>query len=338
MANGYKVLTDYTLTYERESSWGTEKDTTPIGIPTEDMVFNMEPDLHRLNRSWGYRGQHESNTWNDTFSTNPTATCSMIMTQEMLRDLLPGLLQADSDYSAASEVWTMFTGNYADLPQPKTNGDGYFYTLCRNSPASADDEVITSAIVQSMTLKIGATDDEGILMADVEFLGKDYSRGATQGGTISHMALTNMYKWGNITTASGITFGSADLTSDFVSAEISITANAKHVSDIPDGEYVFPKWDVTTTIKCIANADTEAIKTKVLSRDVDLAEQLVIAFGTSKDTPAADSDLVFTSHAYATGWDSDYAEGEVITFTFEGVFGNTAADEYPARFEFFIAE
>ena len=332
---GYKVLSDYTFTIERESAYGTAVGSTPIGLPTEEMTFSQEPNKHRLNRAWGYRGQHEANTWQDTYGVVPTASTSVIMTPQLMTLMLPGVLQADVDWAAATSVWTMYTNNYADLPLPKGADEGYFYTLVRNSPASADDERLVSAIPTSLTLSIGPTDNEGILMSQWEFVASQYDREVDAGGTISHAQLTDMYKWGEICTVSGVTFGSVDLTSDFVSAEISITNGAKLVNDIPDGEFVFPKWEVTATVTVIANANTEGIKTKVLDRDVNLAEPLKICFGTSATTPAAEGDLILTMHAYATEWSSDYAEGEVITFTFEGVFGG--AGEYPFQAKFYHA-
>ena len=76
---GYKVLNDYTFTIERESVYGTAVAVSGIGLPTEDMTFSQEPNKHRLNRAWGYRGQHEANTWQDTYGVVPTAAVSMII-------------------------------------------------------------------------------------------------------------------------------------------------------------------------------------------------------------------------------------------------------------------
>jgi len=330
--SGYKVLSDYSFTLERETVYGTPVGSAPIGLPTETMTFTQTPNKHRLNRAWGYRGQHEANTWQDTYGVVPTAAVSMIMTPQLMEVLLPGVLQNATDWTATSNVWTMYTNNYANLPLPKGNDEGYFYTLVRNSPATLDDERLTSAVPTSLTLSIGPTDNEGILMADWEFAAKEYDRSITVSGTIAHAELTDMYKWGELV---NVSFGAYDLTSDFVSAEIKVTSGAKLVSDIPDGEFVFPKWEVSCTLKVIANSNTEAMKTKVLNRDVNLAETLKIAFGTSATTPSAEGDLILTMFAYATEWSSDYTEGEIIDFTFEGVFGNTGSSEYPFMAKFY---
>lgn len=328
--SGYKVNADYTFTIERGSAWGTAVDTAPEGLPTEEMTMDIEANAHRLNRAWGYRGQHEDNTWQDTFGKIPTASSMVILTPEIITLLMPGILQSSADWTDTLDVYSMYTNNYADLPSPKTSNDGYYYTLVRNSPEAGDDEVIDSAVPSSVTLSISPDDNDGVLVGQFEFIGDTYTRGQSQSGSVTHLGLDYMYQWGDIVSVS---FGGADLTSDFVSAEINVTSGAKLVSDIPNGEVVFPKWEITGTLKVIANASTEAMKDKVLSRDVALAEPLVIAFGSSATTPALDGDLIITSHAYLTNWTSDYAEGEVIDFEFEGVFGG--AGEYPIALDYF---
>lgn len=328
---GYKVLSDYTFTLERGTAWGTKIETAPVGMPTEDMTFTFEGTPHRLNRAWNIRGQHESNTWQDTFNNVPSASTSIIMTPELMAMILPGLLQKDSDWTATVDVWDMFTNNYVDLPSIKGADEGYFYTLVRNSPASGDDEIIDSAIISSMKLMIGHTDNDGVLKADIEMIGIGYSSAQTAAGTITHASLAEMFNWGAI---SAVSFGASDLTSDFISAEINISNGAKLAQDLPTGEVVLPRWEVTGTIKIIANALTEAMKVKCLNNDVDSAEPLTITFGNA--APAANGDMNIVSHCYLTGWSSDFGEGEVIDFQFEGVFG-VSAGEYPIGFEFFYA-
>lgn len=328
---GYKVLSDYTFTIEKETSYGVPVASAPIGLPTESMEFNIESNKHRLNRAWGYRGQHEANSWNDTFGVVPSATVNFIMTPQLMTLVLPGILQKSTSWTPAANVYTMYTNNYADLPLIKGSNEGYFYTLVRNSPKALDDERITSAVPSTLKLSVGPTDNEGILMGEWEFLGSEYDRGLTVSGTVSHAALTDMYKWGEL---NAVTYSGYTLTSDFVSMELNVTNGLKKVSDLPDGEFVMPKWEVTGTLKVIANANTEAMKTLVLNTDVSQGAELKIAFGTSSTTPAANGDLILTSFCYLTGWSSDYAEGEVIDFTFEGVFGG-GANEYPLQAKFY---
>jgi hypothetical protein len=224
----------------------------------------------------------------------------------------------------------MFTQNYDGLPSPKSGNQGYFYTLVKNSPQSGDDEIIASAIPSSVKLAVSPTDNEGVLKADIEFVGTGYEKGVTSGGIVKHADLANMYRWGSI---SAVKFGTANLTPDFISAEINITHGAKLAQDLPTGEVVFPKWEVTGTVKVIASPLSETMKSIVLSRDVNNAEELVIAFGS--ETPTAEGHLVLSSMCYLTEWKSDYTEGEVIEFQFEGVFTNS---KYHSRRSSFITQ
>lgn len=327
--SGIKVLSDYTFTAESGSVFGTAADSLPIGLPTEKLEFGIEPIKHRIPRSFGYRGPHESNTWQSTGSGFiPTANTSIILTPQLLAYLLPGIFQSDTPWTGSSGDWTMFTNNEPDLPKPKATNSGSYYTLTRNSPDSNDDERIDSAIPTSLKLTINATDNAGSLMGELEFMGRGYKRGFTSAGTVSHAALTNRFEFNNIVEVS---YGGDNFYTDFVSMEMNITDGAKFINDIPLGEAVFPKWEVQGTVKMLANSFSEGFKDLADSADVDSGQPLVIAFGNT--SPAANGDLVITSHAYLTNHPSDYTEGEVIEFSFEGVFGG--AGEYPVKVNFF---
>ena len=316
--SGYIVKQDYFFTVERGTTWGIQKEATAYALPTEDMTFNIEPNAHRLNRANGVRGQHEDATWQDTWGVVPTASTSVICTPLLMKEVLPGLLQKGTDWVAASNVYTMNCNNYADLPSPKADNDGYFFTLTRNSPEAGSDEEIASAIISSAKFTVSPTDKEGVLTADLEFVGTGNLRGQTSSAVVTPMSLDTMFKWGDL---ASVMFGSVDLTSDFISAEINVSNGAKLAQDLPTGEVVFPKWEVSGTIKVIANANTEALKDKCLSRDPNQSETLAIAFGNA--VPAANGDLVLSSDCYLTKFSSDFTEGEVIEFSFEGVFGDS---------------
>ena len=326
------VKLDYTFTYERGSVYGSVIDVAPKGIPTDDMTIQQAATAHRLPRAFGYRGNHESNVYQDTGSTIPTAQFGCFMTPELVVDLLPGILQTTGSYISASGVYNFHTKNYAELPSVKADNDGYFYTLTRNSPSASNDEYIASAIPSTIQLSIAPEDNDGILYANIEFIGKGYSRSQTMTGSITNVELENKFKWSEIVSAS---FGSYDLTTDFVSLTLNATPGTKLLSSIPDGEIVFPQWQINGTLRVIATVNTEDMKTKVLTRDVNSGEELKLAFSGNGVTPAVEGELIITSHAYLTEWSSEYDEGEIIDFTFEGVFGNAVSNEYPLRMQMY---
>ena len=275
--SGLLVNKDFTFTYERGTTWGSAIDTSPIGIPTEDGIeFTVEPNARRFNRAYGYRGIHEDNASQDMSGVVPTAQVSMRVNPQILRDLLGGILQNSGSWPVSSDVYDMITRNYADLPRPKKGGNGYYYTIARQSPDGTD-EYISSAIPSALKLSISPADNDGQLMGEWQFIGKDYHQTGSLIATIAHSEVSGCYKWSNIDTVS---FGDVNITTDFVSAEINVTQNAKFAGEIPDGEVVFPQWDVNGTIKVLANTNTNTMKNKVLNRDAGQAEQLIIGFGT----------------------------------------------------------
>ncbi|BDQ01946.1 MAG: hypothetical protein KatS3mg036_0500 [Ignavibacterium sp.] len=321
-----RVLQDYTFTAERETIYGQENDTAPVGLPTENLEFTLEPNKHRLNRAWGFRGFHSANSWNDTFNVVPTAQSKILITPQILHLLLPGLLQSKPDWTATADVWTMKANNYAQLPGVKTANEGYFFDLARRFQDGTG-ELMKGAVVNSLKLSVSPTDDEGILSGEFQFIGSAIDRNFSATGTVTHAPLTNMYRWGNL---SQVSYNNNPLLSDFISCELNITNGAKFAQDLTSSEIVFPKWEVTGTIKVVANAYTEAMKNDCLLKDVNMAVPIKIVFGNSN--PSAEGDLAITVNAYLTGYKPDYTEGEVIEFTFEGVFGNSVS---PVEFKFF---
>jgi hypothetical protein len=136
-----------------------------------------------------------------------------------------------------------------------------------------------------------------------------------------------MYKWGDL---SAVTYNSQAMLSDFISCELNISNGAKFAQDLATSEIVLPKWEVTGTLKVVANAQTEAMKTACLLKDVNAAVPIKFVFGNLANT--AEGDLTISVNAYLTGYKSDYNEGETIDFTFEGVFGNSVS---PVEFKYF---
>lgn len=321
-----RVLQDYTFTAERETTYGQEKDTAPTGLPTENLEFTLEPNKHRLNRAWGFRGNHAANSWNDTFNVIPSAQSKILLTPQVLYLLLPGLLQSKTDWTPVADVFTMKANNYMQLPGIKSSNEGYFFELARRFQDGTG-ELMKGAVVSSLKLSISPTDDEGILSGDFQFIGSSIDRNFTANGAVTHAPLTNMFRWGNL---SEVSYNGQALLSDFISAEINITNGAKFAQDLTSSEIVFPKWEVTGTLKVVANAYTEGMKNDCLLKDVNLASPIRIAFGNSN--PGAAGDLLITINAYLTGFKPDFTEGEVIEFSFEGVFTNSAS---PIEFKFF---
>lgn len=327
------VKTDYTFTLEKGSTWGTAIQVTPLGIPTEEMKLGQEATAHYIPIAKGVRGQLESTTWQNTSSTFPTASFECPASPAVLKNVLPALFQKTPAWSAAANVWTMFTYNCSGLPSI-TDNEGYFYTLNRrNDCDSTNSDQIASAVMKSLKLSIARDANEGLLWMGTEWIGKTFNRAVTLASGVTHMSVSGMYQFDN---RSSVVYGSYDLTSSFVSMEMNITNGAKFIRDIPTANVVFPMWEVEGTLVVAKTSDTNTMKSEVLSRDVDSARILTFKWGTGS-IDAAD-ELQIDCNAYLTSFESDFEEGEVISFGFKGVFGTnpgTAAGENPVTVKFF---
>lgn len=323
-----QVLHDFTFTYEKGTVWGTATGSAPAGIPTENMEINIEPIAHEVMRAYGFRGTVEDNRWQESSLSIPTANFVGPVVPQLMKDLLPCLLQSSASYSPAGSVYTMFTKNYSALPNP-ANGEGTFVTLVRNSPIAGQDVVLNSAVVKSLKLTCDVKNDNAVLNGTWDFIGKGYSKSATQAGTITNIPLTNMYRFSNLGLAE---LDGSSLLSSLVSFEINITNNAKFVNDLPVGGVVFPKWEVTGNFKVIANSATQGFKDLVLASNPSTSKELNFSFGDAAVTSAGEMNI--TSQVYLTKYTSDYAEGEVITFDFAGVF-DAASTKFPIEFSFY---
>ena len=326
-----QVLNDFTFTYEKASVWGTATGSAPRGIPTEDMPISIEPVTHEVMRSYGFRGKVTDNVWQESSLSVPVANFTAPVVPQMLKELLPTLLQSGSAWTTGSaNIYSMFPKQYAGLPNP-ANGEGTFVTLVRNSPVSGNDVILNSAVAKSLKLTVDVKNENAILIGAWDFIGKGFAKNTTAPGTISNLAITNAYRFSAITAC---TFNSIyDLFSyGLTSIEWNITNGAKFVNDLPTGGVVFPKWEVTGNFKVAAGADSETLKDLVNTNAAGNAAPLVVSFGDGTVSTAGEMNI--TCNAYLTKYDVSYTEGEVITFSFIGTF-NAAGTAYPIKFDFF---
>ena len=331
------VKNDYTFTLERGTTWGSAIQDTPLGIPTEEMKVGQEATAHYIPIAKGVRGQQEATTWQNTSSTFPTATFDCPASPAVLKNVLPALFQSDPDWTPATNVYTLFTYNCSGLPNVTGSNEGYFYTLNRrNDCDSTNSDQLASALMKSLKLSLARDANEGVLWMSTEWIGKGFNRGVTLSSGVTHMSVSGMYEFDNRT---AVTYGSYDLTSAFISMEMNITDGAKFIRDIPTANVVFPMWEVEGTLVVAQTSDTNTMKSEVLSRDVDSARTLT--FGWTTGAVSADGEMQIDCNAYLTSFESDYEEGEVITFGFKGVMGTnggvSAAGEHAAKITFYAA-
>ena len=334
MAGVKTTQKDLIFSAERGTAWGTAVHSSPVGLPAKEMAITLEPSVHNFERCQGIRGDHENDFFIDTNGAIPTASVAIPMTPQLMELLLPGVLQTNSDYTKTVSNYTMQTHNYAELPTPKNDNDGYFYTLERNRPGGdgAEDVILSSAIPTSLKLSVAPLDNEGVLWGEFEFTGKGYNNDATASGEdATEASVAALYNFNAITAFS---FGAYDLTDDLVNFEVNITSGAKLVNDIPNGEVTFPKWEVTGTFNVLGGTNTNTMKDLVYSSLINTGQTLTLSFGTN--APVADGDLTLTMFCYLTSEASNFEEAESIEFGFRGVFGSTAANEYPLQAVFTV--
>ena len=329
-----KVQQDYEFSIERETTFGTAVDTSPIGLPTENLVIEHEPDIHKIPRADGVRGEYEARRWQDTASTIPKASMGLVMTPQLMALMLPGILQKDVDWAAVTNVWTMYPVQYADLPAPRGDDTGYFFTLARRSPVANDSVRLAGAIPTDFKFTIHPTENDGVLFCDSNWIGASYSRKVNLSQNSTQASLVNLFKWGDIGLVKFTDYGSNEytLTNDFLSAEINISYGAKFANDIPTGEVVFPLLTVSGNFKVGAGDNTEVMKDLVRASAINTTNLLQIQFGDG--TVSTDGELNLDIYCYLSSHEDDYTEGENIVFGFEGVLGTTG--QYPFQAEFFL--
>ena len=328
------VKYDYTLTIERATTWGTAIQGVPLGLPTDEMKMGQEATAHYFPRAQGVRGQLESTTFQNTSNSFPTASFSCPASPAVLKNVLPYLFQKSTSWSPTANVYTMFTYNCSGLPSISDN-EGYFATMCRrNDCDSANSERIAGAVMKSLKFTLARDANEQALYMETEWIGKNYTRGVTLASGVTHISISGHYDFDSV---DSFTYGSYDLTSALVSYEINCTPGTKFIRDIPTQNVVFPMWEVEGSFQVAKTSNTNTMKDEVLSRDVDSARILTLFWGTGS-VDAAD-ELQIDSNAYLTSFESDYEEGEVITFGFKGVMGTNggsiAGGEHPMKVTFY---
>jgi len=321
---GYATLKDYVFTLETGSAWGTAKDVIPTSIITDqEVTFNLEPTKHRFERLRGIRTLHEAESWNESSSAVPTVTTNnILLTATTIRNYLNAAFPISGAWTAVSSNYNFYPQSGSYLPLYKSN-QGYFHTITRRSPTSNDSLRVASAIPKSMKLKIDPIANDSCLMADIEWLACNLQDGVNPTASVFYNSIPDVYTYSNI---SLVEFDSTDITADFISAEINYTNNAKFVSDLPDKEIVFPKFEVNGTFKVVASADADVWRQEVFTQGISSAKLLTIDF----DISTQSSDLRLQVNCMLTDCKTDLTEGEVLEFSFEGVAGATAG-VYPIK-------
>jgi len=317
-------------TVEKAATWGTAIATSPKGLPVDDLEIEIQPQERRIKRGRGIRGQHEGDSWNDTLGAIASARFKTPMTHEILELLLPAVLQKNPAWAAVSNVWTLYPVALASLPTIEDD-EGYFFTVTRNTETADQDVRIGAAVGGSVKFSIDPGADDRLLMGEFEMFGKAYERGITAAGTVSQLALTYPYKFSNI---SEVTFAAGDVTADFYGLELNISLGGKFHSDVPEGQVVFPTVEVSGSFKLLASATTETMKGLVESTAINTGAWFRVVFGTDPgDAGDEKGDLAIEVFLLLKKYDCDFSEGEVVTFEFDGVFGDTGAGtpEYPVR-------
>lgn len=330
-----KVLKDFILSAEKETTFGTPVDSTSIALPTDDMQFDPQFSNHQIARARGVRGDHEGDAFNDSDLSIPTASFTAPVTSNQFVVLLPGVLQSASAWSPTTNVYDMFTvAGSESLPTPKADNSGYFYTLFRNSSdATLDDERLTSAIPTSLKLSLDPNENDGLLTAQWDFIAKAYSRGITGSGTVTQesLASTLIYKYSGLTTISA--WGQSPALKDIAGFEINVTNNGKFLLNNPNSEVVFPMFDVSGTLKLVGGAAAEAIKALCASSAVSTGADLSFTWGDG--TVSSAGEMILTVFGLPLSYTMDYSDGEICSIAFKGMFGGES--EYPFEANFFAA-
>lgn len=331
---GTVVKLDYTYSIEKGATWGTAIDTAPYGLPIDQLEIKQSSIQHEFPRAYGIRATQEDNYFSEDTLSIPTAKISnMPVTPVILKDLLGGILQKPTAWSPTTSIYTMFANTtYAGAPAFRSN-EGYFYTITRNTPESAKDERIASAVPHTLKLSLDVKDNNSVLMADLDFIGNGYARNVTATTTPLVYGLATLYKFSGL---GAVKFDSVSIKADFIGFEVEIKNNAKFVNDLPTGEIVLPKYEASGKIKMMGgSAEAELMKTYAQNSAQSTGRQFEIQWGDGTVSSAGELNLSF--FCYLTNWSSSYDEGEVIEFDFVGCEGVTASTEYIAYAKFHSA-
>jgi len=340
----HKVSLDFQQTHERQDAWDTlvNSDASEVvdlaaGVFHQGFKITQPGDVHQIARALGRRGKSESSRFQNTAQSTPTARGNIVANYSNLIRMLPYLFQKSADwpFTADGSIQSLYPCEYAELPDMKGSGEGYFATLTDRSPDASDSDRMGNSLINGGKFMIHHTDNDGILAVETEWIGQSHAIGSIGDGEIdTNLILSSaadpLFEWDDIV---DVDFGGVDLTDYFLGAEFNVTSGAKFLQDAPNGEVIFPEWIVDGNIVIGDNAAIEAMRGKVRSRGTSVAELLTISFG-SAATPAALGDLRLSTFCYLTSDDDEADEGKIWTFGIEGLFGG--AGEYPFEVEIFI--
>lgn len=330
---GRKTNRDYQYTYEKQATWGTAIDTSPVGLALPDLEIKLEANDQTVERARGLRYDVTSDSWQDTAGKIASwkFTQPHIVTPTFLKDLLPGVLQKSSTgWAAVGNVWTMFPEVPANIPTPAATNDGYFYTLTRNSNRASDDEYIKNALITSMKFSVHPSENHGVLVCEAEGIGQGFTRGATVSGTVGQLDLAQRYAWSSIGT---FEYNAFNLLPDFHSMEFTISYGGKYLRDLPAGDAVFPFFTVSGSFTVLAGTNTEAIEGYYYSQASGTAYLLKCYFGDGTVSSAGELNLDF--YTKLTSCEPNMTDGEHYTFGFKGELGATASN-YPFQAKFYL--
>ncbi len=322
---------DYTYLAAREATFGTAITASGTQIPTEEMAIDHQIKYHQINRATGLRGSLDADSWTDQVGSTPTAQAKYVLARGMM-DLLPATLQKTPNWAAAANVMTFYTEVYSGMPNFASN-EGYFYTLMANSPAALMDERVVSAISNSLTLSISPDDNEGVLTATQDFMGKSSATNVTIApSTITVPTMTQIYSWSDI---QAVAYGSTDLLDEFYSFEITINNNAVPIPTAPARDFALTRWEVTGSIVLMGDtSDVRGLLAAMFDQAPAGAQNLVIKFGTTGAAPSGSDDLIITSYCALTGYSFDRSANEKVTINFTGHFNSTGTSK-PFQISYF---
>lgn len=325
------VKSDFQFTAQRGTTFGTPQTDAPIGLPIGDMDIKMESTKHTFERARGIRVESENDFWvSDDLSIPEASFKSAPLTPDYMVLLLPGILQKTTDWTPAGNIYTMYTiGSISNVPSFTSGSQGYFYTLVRNNPLANRDVHIASAVPHTMKLMLDVKDNNSVLSADMDFVGRGFAYATSSGGSVTHLPLTTLYKFQDLKTFS---YNSVSFLNDLVGFEIEIKNGAKFANDVPLNDVVLPKFEVSGKFKILASSNTEILKQYCHDNTAANAMPLKIYWGDG--TVSSAGELNIDVFCYLTNYSATFDEGEVLEFEFVGKQG--LASEYPIQFQFYV--
>ena len=323
---------DYTYLIAKEATFGTAITASGTQIPTEELTIDHQIKAHQINRATGLRGAIVDDMWTDQVGSTPTAQAKYVMSKAML-PFIPATLQKTPAWAATANVMTYYTEVYSGLPNFASN-EGYFYTLMANSPQASMDERVVSAISNSLTLSISPDDNEGVLTATQDFVGKSSATSLTIApATVTIPSMTDVYSFTDI---QAVAFGAVDLLDEFYSMEVTINNNAVAIPTAPARDFALPRWEVTGSLVLMGDtSDVRGLLSAMFDQAPGTASNLIIKFGTTGASPSGSDDLIITIYAQLQSYTWDRASNEKVTVNFVGAF-NSAGTSKPFTLSYYL--